>query len=258
MVSRVFAPLFFIVLGAVVNASPLASPEAIALSGLTKRQCAQTYTVVGGDTCAAIESKTGVSDAQLHQLNPSINSGCTNLQIGQSLCLSGGGSGGGGCSRTYTVVSGDTCAAIESKTGVSDASLHAQNPAINSGCTNLQIGQILCVSGGGGGGGGGTTFTAIASFYDPDGGIGACGSVLQNSDFIVALGEDTWANGAHCGETVTVSFNGASVSVIVADRCPGCNSLHGANSIDLSQGAIAALDPNFENDGIITVQWTLF
>ncbi|KAF8191040.1 hypothetical protein K438DRAFT_1512758, partial [Mycena galopus ATCC 62051] len=108
--------------------------------------CAQTYTVVSGDTCAAIESKTGVSDAQLHQLNPSINSGCTNLQIGEALCVSGGTNSGGGCSQTYTVVSEDTCAAIESKTGVSDAQLHAQNPSINSGCTNLQIGQILCVS----------------------------------------------------------------------------------------------------------------
>ncbi|KAJ7648333.1 hypothetical protein DFH06DRAFT_997306, partial [Mycena polygramma] len=98
--------------------------------------CAQTYTVVSGDTCAAIEKKTGVSDAQLHQLNPSINSGCTNLQIGESLCVTGG-STGGGCSQTYTVVSGDTCAVIESKTGVSDAQLHAQNPSINSGCTSM-------------------------------------------------------------------------------------------------------------------------
>jgi hypothetical protein len=117
-----------------------------------------------------------------------------------------------------------------------------------------------------------------ASFYDPNGGTGACGSVLQNSDFIVALGEDTWANGAHCGATVPVTCthvvvhlyltkgnnrllyaldNGHSISVTVADRCPGCNSLHGAHSIDLSRGAIAALDPNYENDGIITVQWTL-
>ncbi|KAJ6566074.1 hypothetical protein B0H19DRAFT_900285, partial [Mycena capillaripes] len=93
--------------------------------------CAQTYTVVAGDTCVTIESKTGVSDAQLHSLNPAINSGCTNLSIGQTLCLSGSG---GGCSRTYIVVSGDTCAVIESKTGVSDAQLHAQNPAINSAC----------------------------------------------------------------------------------------------------------------------------
>ncbi|KAJ7347235.1 glycoside hydrolase superfamily [Mycena albidolilacea] len=101
--------------------------------------CTQTYTVVSGDTCSAIESAKGVSDAQLHALNPSINSGCTNLEIGQILCLSGG------CTQTYTVVSGDTCSAIESAEGVSDAQLHALNPAINSGCTNLEIGQILCV-----------------------------------------------------------------------------------------------------------------
>ncbi|KAJ6592655.1 hypothetical protein B0H19DRAFT_919625, partial [Mycena capillaripes] len=97
--------------------------------------CSQTYTVVSGDTCAVIESKTDVSDAQLHAQNPAINSGCTNLQIGQTLCISG--STGGGCSQTYTVVSGDTCAVIESKTGVSDAQLHAQNPAIHSACTSM-------------------------------------------------------------------------------------------------------------------------
>ncbi|KAJ6542352.1 glycoside hydrolase superfamily [Mycena vulgaris] len=45
--------------------------------GTTTPGCAQPYTVVSGDTCTAIESKTGVSDAQLHALNPSINSGCT-------------------------------------------------------------------------------------------------------------------------------------------------------------------------------------
>jgi hypothetical protein len=52
--------------------------------------------------------------------------------------------------------------------------------------------------------------------------------------------------------------NGISISVIVADRCAGCNDLHGPNSIDLAEGAIAALDPNYENDGLINVQWTLF
>jgi hypothetical protein len=111
------------------------------------------------------------------------------LQIGQTLCVSGGsgstgGGGGGACSQTYTVVGGDTCAVIESKTGVSDAQLHAQNPSINSACTSmspcphfksilaecflvdLQVGQTLCVSGGSGstGGGGGTTFNAIGKF----------------------------------------------------------------------------------------------
>ncbi|KAJ6586035.1 hypothetical protein B0H19DRAFT_912452, partial [Mycena capillaripes] len=97
--------------------------------------CALTYTVVSGDTCSGIESTTGLSDAQLHQLNPAINPGCTNLEVGQTLCISGDSESE--CSQTYTVVSGDTCAAIESKTGVSDAQLHALNPAIDSGCTSI-------------------------------------------------------------------------------------------------------------------------
>ncbi|KAJ7438887.1 hypothetical protein B0H11DRAFT_1752320, partial [Mycena galericulata] len=149
--------------------------------------CAQTYTVVSGDTCAAIESRTGVSDAQLHSLNPSINSGCTNLQIGEVLCVSRGD--GSGCGQTYTVVSGDTCAAIESKTGVSDSQLHSLNPSINSGCTStfplqlftsiftdfffqmldLQIGQVLCLGNGGGGGsppGGGQSFNGLGMLFE--------------------------------------------------------------------------------------------
>ncbi|KAJ7265748.1 hypothetical protein C8J57DRAFT_1069155 [Mycena rebaudengoi] len=137
--------------------------------------CAETYTVVGGDTCMTIESKTGISDAQLRSLNPAINIGCTNLQVGQNLCLKAGGGGtgcgqpytvvsadtctaiesktGAGtvCTQTYTVVSGDTCAVIESKTGTSDAQLHAQNPVINTACTNLSVGHILCLSASGGG-----------------------------------------------------------------------------------------------------------
>ncbi|KAJ6484768.1 hypothetical protein C8R45DRAFT_768634, partial [Mycena sanguinolenta] len=105
--------------------------------------CSQSYTVVSGDTCSAIEAKTGVSDSQLHALNPSINSGCTNLGIGQILCLSTGGSSSGGCTSTYTVVNGDTCSAIEAKTGVSDSALHAANPSINSGCTSM-LRPLLC------------------------------------------------------------------------------------------------------------------
>ncbi|KAJ6548714.1 hypothetical protein B0H19DRAFT_899321, partial [Mycena capillaripes] len=96
--------------------------------------CEHTYIVVSGDTCSGIEASTGVSDAALHALNPAINSGCTNLSIGQTLCLSGGGSG---CANTYTVVSGDTCSAIETHNGISDTQLHALNPAINSGCTSM-------------------------------------------------------------------------------------------------------------------------
>ncbi|KAF7343543.1 hypothetical protein MSAN_01974800 [Mycena sanguinolenta] len=94
-----------------------------------------------------------------------------------------------------------------------------------------------------------------ASYYFPDGGIGSCGNALQNGDFIVALGTDTWDGGAHCGQTVDVQYQGTSIQVTVQDLCEGCAS-RGANGLDLSQGAMAALDPNYVNDGMISVVWS--
>ncbi|KAF7343515.1 hypothetical protein MSAN_01971800 [Mycena sanguinolenta] len=114
--------------------------------------------------------------------------------------------------------------------------------------------------------------SGLATYYDPNGGTGACGNVLQNSDFIVALGEDTWDGGSHCGQTVNVQCaylfpplllmlkrvllapdQGNTVQVTVQDLCPGCQ---GANGIDLSEGAMAALDSNYINDGVISVVWS--
>ncbi|KAF7305677.1 hypothetical protein HMN09_00821400 [Mycena chlorophos] len=238
--------MFFKVVAALLVAS-----IAVSASPLEARQsCTKSYTVVSGDTCAAIEAKEGVSDATLHALNPSINSGCTNLQIGQVLCLSTSGTSSG-CGNTYTVVSGDTCSAIEAKEGISDATLHSLNPSINVASTAAA--PVLCL-GSAGGGTGGQSFTGLATYYYPNGGTGACGTVLQNSDFIVALGTAHWDNGAHCGETVSVQYKSTTIQVKVEDLCPGCQ---GTNGIDLSSGAMAALDPNYINDGVISVVWTL-
>ncbi|KAJ7737413.1 Non-catalytic module family EXPN protein [Mycena maculata] len=88
------------------------------------------------------------------------------------------------------------------------------------------------------------SFNAEATYYDPDGGFGACGTQLQNSDFAVALSEDTW-------ESITVDYNGASVTVTVEDLCPGCSG----DNIGLVEAAMAALDANYVNDGIIPVTW---
>ncbi|KAF7343615.1 hypothetical protein MSAN_01982100 [Mycena sanguinolenta] len=95
--------------------------------------------------------------------------------------------------------------------------------------------------------------SGLARFYFPDGGIGACGNALQNSDFIVALGPDTWDDGAHCGQTIDVQprQNCPSHCGRFLSRLPGR-----ANVIDLSEGAIAALDPNYINDGVISVVWS--
>ncbi|TFK97769.1 hypothetical protein BDV98DRAFT_480173, partial [Pterulicium gracile] len=48
--------------------------------------CAQYYNVVGGDSCWTIGERFGISAAQIQSWNPSVNGGCTNLQIGQQLC----------------------------------------------------------------------------------------------------------------------------------------------------------------------------
>ncbi|KAF7366054.1 Barwin-like endoglucanase [Mycena venus] len=83
----------------------------------------------------------------------------------------------------------------------------------------------------------------------PGGGLGACGNPIQNSDFAVALSSTNYAGGAHCGQNVNVNFNGASITVTVADLCTGCE----ADGIDLTQGAFQALaDPSV---GVIEVNW---
>ena len=45
------------------------------------------YTVLSGDTCAGIASSKGVSLAALLAANPSINSDCANLDVGQTVTI---------------------------------------------------------------------------------------------------------------------------------------------------------------------------
>ncbi|KAI0299783.1 hypothetical protein BC826DRAFT_712248 [Russula brevipes] len=108
-----------------------------------KPTCAgPTVVVKSGDTCNAIASAVGIPLATLMANNPAINSGCTNLFPGQVLCITGATKCQ--CSSTLVVISGDTCNAIASFVGIPLSTLLANNPAINSGCTNLSIGQVLC------------------------------------------------------------------------------------------------------------------
>ncbi|KAF8145122.1 hypothetical protein K438DRAFT_1630641 [Mycena galopus ATCC 62051] len=85
------------------------------------------------------------------------------------------------------------------------------------------------------------TKTRAGTYYYPDGGTGACGSTLQNSDMIVALSFADYAIGANCGRDIIVCYGGNSVRVTVEDACAGCVG----NSIDLSSGAMSLLDPNY-------------
>lgn len=66
--------------------------------------------------------------------------------------LAGGSSSGGGgsnsgsdCRKTHTVVTGHVCSSVASRYGISVAQLIGWNSSVNGGCTNLKIGQTLCV-----------------------------------------------------------------------------------------------------------------
>ncbi|RDX44877.1 barwin-like endoglucanase, partial [Lentinus brumalis] len=76
-----------------------------------------------------------------------------------------------------------------------------------------------------------------ATYYQPNGGFGACGAPSQNSDFVVALSPSEYAGGANCWRHIGVRYKGKFVDVTVVDECPGCEPGH----IDLSEGAFQQL-----------------
>lgn len=114
--------------------------------------CAKKVTVVAGDLCSTIASKNGISTDTLLKLNPPVNASCSNLGIGQELCVAAGAggaavqSGGGACKKEVTVVAGDQCKTIAAANGIDTGKLQSLNSAVNAGCTNLSIGQKLCVA----------------------------------------------------------------------------------------------------------------
>ncbi|KAJ7767002.1 hypothetical protein DFH07DRAFT_737034 [Mycena maculata] len=91
------------------------------------------------------------------------------------------------------------------------------------------------------------------TYYYPDSGYGACGWPIENTDYSVALAPGDYDSGANCGRSITVDYSvlGTSVILTVADECAGCSG----DSIDLVSGPMSALDPNYINDGRISVSW---
>ncbi|KAJ7081216.1 Non-catalytic module family EXPN protein [Mycena belliarum] len=88
-----------------------------------------------------------------------------------------------------------------------------------------------------------------ATWYQPNGGRGACGKPLQNGDLALALTSANFAGGRNCGKRVNVQYQGRSITAVVQDECPGCQT----NGIDLTEGAfrkLASLDA-----GVIQVNW---
>jgi chitinase len=126
--------------------------------------CTQVYEVVSGDYCYLIWTKFGITEAQLHAWNPTLDSNC-DLRVAQILCVAESSTNSStastgvsatttstsasaapaGCAKTYTVISGNYCYAIWTEFGLTEAQLYALNPTLDGNC-DLSIGQVLCVS----------------------------------------------------------------------------------------------------------------
>lgn len=136
------------------------SPPSNVAPGTITDGCTSYYTVVSGDSCSAIESKFSITIAQITTWNPEINSQCTNIQLGLAYCVASSltpptsgppsnvapGTITSGCTSYYTVVSGDSCSAIESKFSITLTQFTTWNPEINTQCTNIQLGLAYCVA----------------------------------------------------------------------------------------------------------------
>ncbi|KAI9060399.1 carbohydrate-binding module family 50 protein [Trametes sanguinea] len=123
-----------------------AAVAAVMLQGAYAQEpnCARNYTVVLGDTCDGISAKTNTSTYQLATVNADkIDAACDNLAVGEPLCL---GITGQDCTVVDVVQSGDSCAAIADDAGTTLDILLANNPNVNSDCTNIYPGEVLCTA----------------------------------------------------------------------------------------------------------------
>ncbi|CAN9150812.1 unnamed protein product [Alternaria alternata] len=120
-------------------------------SGYATAACVggRTHEVTSGENCVAISKANHVSTGALITMN-SLRLDCTNLQLGQKLCLPA-------ACDDYVVQSGDTCVGIAKQFSVPFHQLTAWNPTINPHCTNLLVDQNLCI----GPPGGEATFTTV-------------------------------------------------------------------------------------------------
>ncbi|KAH7909423.1 hypothetical protein BJ138DRAFT_990358, partial [Hygrophoropsis aurantiaca] len=107
--------------------------------------CTRSYTAQEGDICDSISATQHVSTYQLAVVNDGIiDEECNNLNPGTSYCL---GWQGEDCSTTYVVQPNDDCDIISNGAGINNTILYLNNPQINSDCTNIYIGEVLCTSG---------------------------------------------------------------------------------------------------------------
>lgn len=97
-----------------------------------------------------------------------------------------------------------------------------------------------------------TTYSGKATFFSQGGVAGACGTVHQDSDYVVAIDASMYEGGKFCGKTIAVTrvSTGKTIHCVGADECPECPSVH---SLDLSIAAFNALGN--PDEGVFDIKW---
>ncbi|KAL5342188.1 hypothetical protein BJX70DRAFT_337961 [Aspergillus crustosus] len=136
----------------------------------TTRKCGQYYQVKSGDYCDSIADRYSIDLVLFQQINPAINTDCSNLVPGLYYCVSptvdwnqtttttqgstytpapaptpSGTTPQ--CYEWYVVHTGDTCNRIGSIYGISLQDLRIWNPSLKEDCSNLRPGVAYCIHG---------------------------------------------------------------------------------------------------------------
>ncbi|CAG8109170.1 unnamed protein product, partial [Penicillium nalgiovense] len=121
---------------------------------LVARAECSTKQVEGGDSCAALATKCGISAADFTKYNPATNF-CSTLKPGQHVCCSSGTmpdfapkpNADGSCA-TYTIQPDDNCADLAAQYSLTTQDLEDFNTNTWgwNGCSNVWVDSIICLS----------------------------------------------------------------------------------------------------------------
>jgi len=133
--SIMFSKLTFVATAALLLISPVIAADS---------NCTRTYTIAAGDICDGISRAQNVSTYQLAAVNSAtVDATCSNLQIGEVLCL---GTPGEDCTDIHFVADADSCSTIQTTYGLNSTILLQNNPNVDEACDNLYTGLALCVA----------------------------------------------------------------------------------------------------------------
>ncbi|KAG1727104.1 hypothetical protein EDB19DRAFT_1929872 [Suillus lakei] len=115
----------------------------VALAAIASVVTGQTLPA-GCDRCVTVQSGDTSYIYQLAAVNSDIlNPACDNLFVGEVLCL---GITGQDCNVTHVMQTGDTCYSVATAAGIPINTLLTNNPNVNTICTNVYPGEVLCTA----------------------------------------------------------------------------------------------------------------